>query len=238
MSSTALTRLPTAQEALADIEEQVGGRRAIIQALVTAPPTKDVKYVLGLLADPDPSRRGRSLAELCVEAKITPGHLLDLLERGTKLRARIIAGQIVARSTPAVVKDVMEKAAPFEDTCPDCAGTGTHVAEPSSAEQNPTPSPCKSCRGAGKLRYEADPKCRELALEMAGLTAKGGGINIIQSTTVQQGGPGGAGMAYEALTELMDRMVYGRKSPSPAVVDAEVLRDSPDSLLASPEAEE
>lgn len=231
-SSTALARLQTAAEALADIEEQVGGRQAIIQALVTAPPSKDVNYVLGLLADPDPKRRALPLAQVCAEAKITPGHLLDLLERGTKLRARIIAGQIVASKTPAVVTDVMSKAAPFEDTCPDCAGTGTQVPEPSEADKNPNPVPCKSCRGGGKLRYEADPECRKLALEMAGLTAKGGGISIALQQNVQVPAAGGSGMAYEALTELMDRMVYGRKAAS-SVVDAEVLPPEPTDPVAS-----
>ncbi len=223
MSTTALA-LPSAVEALADIERQVGGRQAIVQALVTAPPSKDVKYVLGLLCDPDVKRRGMSLTEICVEAKITPGHLLDLLERGTKLRARIIAGQIIARGTPAVAEDVMQKAAPYEDACPDCQGTGSYTPDPTAEKPNPTHEPCKKCLGAGKLRYDADPKCRELALDMAGLTSKGGGINIGIQTNVQTGGGGGAGMAYEALTELMDRMVYGRKpqiaaAPAPPVID-------------------
>jgi hypothetical protein len=230
--------IPRAAEALADIEKQVGGRAAIIQALITAPPSKDVQYVLGLLADP--ANEKRTLAQLCVEAKITPGQLLDLLERGTRLRARIISGQIIARSTPAVVTDVMAKAAPFEDTCPDCAGTGTHTPEPSQSEQNPNPVQCKTCRGGGTLRYEADPECRKLALEMAGLTAKGGGINIAVQANVAAPGAGGAGMAYEALTELMDRMLYSRKTLVAApttepAIDAELIRDTPESPLASEE---
>ncbi len=215
--------IPSAADALADIEKQIGGRQAIVQALVTAPPSKDVKYVLGMLCDPDMKRRGMSLADICVEAKITPGHLLDLLERGTKLRARILAGQIIANRTPAVAEDVMTKAAPYEDGCPDCQGTGSITPDPTELSPNPTHAPCKKCLGVGKLRYDADPDCRKLALEMAGLTAKGGGINIGIQTTVQTGAAGGSGMAYEALTELMDRMVYGRKPPAsasaPVVID-------------------
>jgi hypothetical protein len=226
---TTAIAIPSAAEALADIEKQVGGRQAIVQALVIAPPSKDVKYVLGLLCDPDIKRRGMSLTEICIEAKITPGHLLDLLERGTKLRARIIAGQIIARGTPAVAEDVMQKAAPYEDACPDCQGTGAITPDPTPDTPNPGHAPCKKCAGQGKLRYEADPDCRKLALEMAGLTAKGGGINIGIQTNVQTTGGGGAGMAYEALTELMDRMVYGRKPALPAA-QTEII----DATLADP----
>lgn len=226
--------LPNAADALADIERQIGGRQAIVQALVTAPPSKDVKYVLGLLCDP--TRRTKSLVDLCVEAKITPGHLLDLLERGTKLRARIIAGQIIAARTPAVAEDVMLKAAPYEDDCPDCQSTGSITADPTELNKNPTPEPCKKCRGTGKLRYDADPDCRKLALEMAGLTAKGGGISIVQQTLVNSGGGGAAGMAYEAMTEAMDRMMYGRKPAQPAlpVVSAEPVVDAQVAGTADP----
>lgn len=214
-TGTTALALQSAAESLTQIETELGGRSSILQALITAPQTKDVKYVIGLLADPD--RKAATLAELCMEAKITPGVLLDMLERGTKLRTRIIAGHIIAQGTPAMVRDVMEKAAPFHDDCTDCQGTGTHVPEPSAENLNPNPEKCKICAGTGKLRYEADPECRKLGLEIAGLTSRGGGISIVQQnqTIVPQMG---AGLAFEALQELQDRLMYGRPAALPAAV--------------------
>lgn len=219
-------QLKTAASALAEIEKEVGGRDAIIQALVTAPQSRDVKLVLGMLGDPD--RRGYTLARICEEAKILPGTLLDMLERGTKLRTRIIAGQIIAQGTPAVVRDVMQKAAPYQDACYQCAGTGSITPEPSKDEPNPKPEPCELCKGVGQLQYKAEPAARELALEIAGLTAKGGGIviNNTQQTVVPQLG---VGLAFEALQELQDKLVYGRAAQPalPAVVDVDKQTEDP-----------
>lgn len=213
-------QVQSAAAVLADIEKSVGGRRAILQALVTAPQSRDIKYLIGLLADPD--RRTQSLAAICLEAKIVPGTLLDMLERGTKLQSRIIAGQIIARGTPAMVEDVMAKAAPFHDDCTDCQGTGTHVPDPTPEVPNPNPEQCTVCRGTGKLRYEADPECRRLGLEIAGLTAKGGGVTI--NNTNQLNAPQvSVGLAFEALQELQDRLVYGHGAPPVTSVDGTIV---------------
>jgi hypothetical protein len=210
--------LAPAAHSLAQLELELGGRSALIEALVTAPQTKDVKYVLGLLADPE--NQHKPLAELCRLAKLLPGTLLEMLERGTKLRARIIAGQIIAKGTPEMVRDVMKRAAPYEDACTECGGVGAVTQEPTADVPNPSPQPCKTCLGGGKLRYDADPEARRLGLEIAGLTSKGGGISIVnQNANVQAGS--GAGLAFERLQEGLDRVLYGR-SPTSEAVDAEL----------------
>ncbi len=210
--------------ALGSLELELGGRGALIEALVTAPQSKDVKYVIGLLADPD--NANKSLASLCVLAKILPGTLLEMLERGTKLRSRLIAGQIIAKGTPNMVRDVMKKAAPYEDDCTECQGVGTRTADPTPEQPNPGPVPCTTCLGTGKLRYDADPEARKLGLEIAGLTSKGGGISIINNNANISGGSG-AGIAFEALQEGLDRVLYGRSlAPAdPEIIDAEPVGD-------------
>lgn len=201
------------------VERELGGREAIIQALVTAPQSKEVRYVLGLLADPE--NQNRSLAKICQEAHILPGHLLELVEKGQKLAARVVAGQIIAQGTPAVVRDVMQKAAPHELACPDCAGTGKITPDPTEKVPNPEPQDCKVCRATGRLLYDADSDARKLALEMAGLTAKGGGISIGIQTNVQTNV--GAGFALETLQEAMDQVLYGRRTPAHEAVEAEII---------------
>lgn len=208
--STLPARPLSAKESLELLEREVGGRSEIIQALVTAPQSKDVKYLLGLLADPENARL--TLFDICTLSKLLPGQILDLIEQGQKLRTRVIAGAIVAQHTPAMVRDVMQKAAPYEDACNRCWGSGQITPEPTPATPNPTPEPCKTCLGTGRLRYDADGECRKLGLEMAGLTAKGGGIvinnaNQLTAPTVQFGG-----MNLEAFQEAMDRVLYGRSS--------------------------
>ncbi len=222
MASTALAKPLTPQESLELLEREVGGRSEVIQSLVTAPQSKDVKYLLGLLADPDNQRL--SLAQVCVLAKVVPGTLLELMERGVKVRTRVIASHIVAQGTAAMVRDVMQKAAPYEDACTECGGAGSVTPDPTEAQRNPTPVPCKTCLGGGKLQYQADGECRKLGLEMAGLTAKGGGIVINNSNQVLAPTLLGGGMALEAFQEAMDRVLFGQRPPIEAT-DAEIVVD-------------
>lgn len=204
-----LAALPAQAAAeLAALERELGGRQALITALTYAPPHKDIRYMLGLLGDPDNAQV--SLADLCYAGRIMPGQLVDALAKGSELRARLLATQLVHRRLPDVVGDVMLKAAPYEDICPQCQGLGTTVADPTPDQPNPAQEMCPGCLGHGRLRYDADGTCRELALEMGGLIGKsGGGVQIVntQQTLVASGG-GGAGL--EAFQELLDAVLFGQ----------------------------
>jgi hypothetical protein len=223
MSEPQSQALVPLSKSLETLEAEIGGRGQIIQALATAPQSKQLKYVLGVIADPDNCRL--SLAQICLLAKVLPGTLLEMLEQGTKLRARIIAGQIIAQHTPHVVRDVMRKAAPYEDVCSDCQGAGARTADPTAEEPNPSPKPCQTCRGGGRLLYEHNEKDRDRALEMAGLVSSGSGIQINNTNTNLQVAPQSGSAAFEALQELMDKSLYGRREP---VIDADVRDVSPD----------
>lgn len=194
-----------AQLELAQLERDLGGRQALVQALTFAKQSKDVRYLLGLIADPE--NNSRSLADICRSGRILPGELIAALASGAELRSQLLAKQHIARGIPSVVGEVMQKAAQYEDDCTECGGLGELTSEPSEGNPNPTPQKCDICKGTGRLRYDADPKCRDLALEMAGLTGKGGGISVTTNVAVAQ--VGGSYEGFERMQEAMDQVLYG-----------------------------
>jgi hypothetical protein len=213
-----LTALPVhAIEELTHLEKQLGGRRALVTALTFAPLNKDGRYILGLLGDPE--YRDTSLAEICRMGRLLPGQLIDHLAKGTQLRARLLAQHAISNGQLAVVAEVMKRGATYEDDCTSCNGTGSATPDPTPEVPNPKPVACAVCLGHGKLRFDADPDCRDKALEMAGLIGKGGGgISIVnQQLNVQPGSQGNG--SYERMQEALDEVLYGQ------VVEAETVPD-------------
>lgn len=211
-----------AQLELQRLEQEFGGRQHLVQALTFAKQTKDVRYLLGLIADPE--HNALSLAEVCRMGRILPGELLDALASGTELRSRLLAKQAIARRVPSVVSEVMHKAAEYEDDCTECMGTGAITADPTREVPNPEPQPCILCRGGGKLRFPADGKCRDLALEMAGLVGQGGGVHVNTSVQVAQVA-GSSYEGFERMQEAMDAVLYGAAAGLPTI-DAEPIPDT------------
>jgi hypothetical protein len=207
------------------LELEFGGRQALVQALTFAKQTKDVRYLLGLIADPD--HNARNLAEICQMGRILPGELIAALASGSELRSQLLAKRHIAERLPTVVHEVMHKAADYEDTCTECLGTGKITADPTKSEPNPSPQDCGVCRGGGKLTFPADTTCRDLALEMGGLTGKGGGVQVNTSVQVATFG-GGSYEGYERMQEAMDRVLFGAGSGVPEIVDAEPTEVDPD----------
>ena len=223
-----LAALPAkAAQELSDLERDLGGRQALITALTYAPPHKDIRYILGLLGDPENDRT--PLADLCYAGRVMPGQLVDALAKGTELRARLLATQLITRRLPTVVEDVMLKAAPYEDTCPQCQGLGSVMPDPTPENSNPAQESCPACLGHGRLRYDADGKCRDLALEMGGLVGKGGGIQIVNTQQVAQVAAGGAGSfgGMEGFQELLDAVLYGQDGGRQASQAPEPVGDEP-----------
>ena len=210
---------------LSRLEQEFGGRQYLVQALTFAKQTKDIRYLLGLIADPE--NNSLSLAEICRIGRILPGELVAALASGTDLRSQLLAKQRIAARIPAVVGEVMQKAAEYEDDCNDCLGTGKITADPTDDEPNPGPTDCTTCNGGGRLKYPADGKCRDLALEMAGLTGGSGAgavnVNVHQNVGVFAGG---SYEGYERLQEAMDVVLYGAGSgvPDIDVAEGEVVR--------------
>lgn len=222
-----------AQAELSRLEQEFGGRQHLVQALTFAKQTKDVRYLLGLIADPE--HNSRSLADICRMGRILPGELVAALASGTELRSQLLAKQKIAQRIPTVVGEVMQKAAEYEDDCTDCMGTGAITADPSDAEPNPSPQKCGVCKGTGRLMYPADGKCRDLALEMAGLVGGGGNTSVSVSVNQQAGVfVGGSYEGFERMQEAMDVILFGEAAvpggaaapagtPAAETCDAEIL---------------
>lgn len=217
-----------AQKELAELERDFGGRQNLVQALTFAKQTKDVRYLLGLIADPD--NNSRSLADICHMGRILPGELVAALASGAELRSQLLAKQHIARGLPGIVQEVVQKAAEYEDDCSVCQGLGMTTPDPTPENKNPEPEKCELCRGSGRLRYPADGKCRDLALEMAGLTGQGGGVHVNTSVQVAQFAGGGSYEGFERMQEAMDQVLYGaavvpdlRSEQAEPAIDADVI---------------
>ena len=226
MKSTALDAKrkdypPLVVQQLQQIEADLGGRAELVGLLTLAPLTPDLKYVLGLLGDPRNS--AKSLAQICALGNVLPGELLTKMAAAALLRGKVQASQIIGNGIAGVTEDLMRRAAPYEGTCSACQGVGSITPEPTTNQPNPSPAPCDTCRGGGKLVYLPDLERQRLAIEMAQLLPKGGGLQILNQN-VQAGAAGsGGGGALEKLQELTDRILYGQ----PSAVEGEVVDPDP-----------
>lgn len=191
-----------------ELETRLGGRSALIHALAHGPQDRQGRYLLGLLADPDNARR--SLSDIASNARILPGQVAELITRGLTVTTTVEAKIAIAKGTGAVVTDTMKQAAPHEEPCAACQGIGMLTPDPTPDDPNPAPAPCATCQGSGRLLYPADPDARKLALDLAGLLPKAGGINITNSNTLQQAS---FHTGVERLQEAMDLVLFGGSTP-------------------------
>jgi hypothetical protein len=201
---------PNVVEELATLEADLGGRQSLVGMLVLAPLTPDLRYVLGMLGDPQHARH--SLAQICAIGNILPGDLLQHLTSAAQLKGKVKAAQIIAARIGAVTDDVMRKSAPYEAPCNGgCRGTGSITPEPTKDQPNPQPGPCETCLGTGVLVYQPTLDHQKLAIEMAQLLPKGGNIQILnqQNNLNPQGGSG----SIERLQALTDKILYGQGTP-------------------------
>lgn len=203
---------PTVREELARIEKDLGGRQALVGMLTLAPLTPDLRYTLGMLGDPQ--NDGVALAEICARGNILPGELLKQLTSAALLRGKVKAAQKIGDGIAAVAEDVMRRAAPYEDACYACNGLGFLPPVPTPQDPNPNPAPCETCKTVGRLRYSPDLARQELAIEMAQLLQKGGGINIALQQHNTAGGQSGGGGSLEQIQSLTDRLLYGSGMPN------------------------
>lgn len=217
--------------------DQLGGRGAVVEALEIASDQPEVDLVLSLLADP--RYANWSLRRLCQNAGLTIHEFFQAFRKASLVRAQIAATQRIADGIVPVVEDVMRRAAPYEITCAACAGTGSFTPDPSKKVPNPSPEPCKACRAQGKLIIEPELDRQKLALELADLVKKGGGIAIQQNqfNLDQVAGVGSGDL--EKLQQAMSGVELGGPPAAPestvppanSPIDAEILPNP-----ATPEA--
>lgn len=208
---------PLVVRELAQIEADLGGRGALVGMLALAPLTPDLRYVLGLLGDP--LHQSLSLAEICARGNLLPGDLLTQLSRAALLKGKVLAGQQIAKYIGPVTEDILRRAAPYDAPCNGgCGGTGSITLDPTPVNPNPSPQPCMTCRGTGTLRYQPDLERQKLAVELAQLLPKGGGIQIAQINGAAPTGSGGQGV-LEKLQAVTDQLLYGPADAPPIEVE-------------------
>lgn len=166
-SLPALYTLEAVSGSVAQIEQVMGGRGRIIEALLNAPPSPAYQSLIAIVADPGNDRR--SLASLCAEAQFTIGELIEVYKKGRMALATVESINVVADHTVAVVEDVMVRAAPHLVTCGECGGTSS-VTDPEKPDA--PPEPCESCRGTGTRTILPDLDRQKYALDLAGLGPK------------------------------------------------------------------
>ncbi len=197
---------PLVVSQLEQVERDLGGRAELVGMLSLAPLSPDLRYILGLLGDP--RNEGKSLAAICAQGNVLPGELLKHLGSAALLKGKVQAQQAIGNGIARVTQDLMLKAAPYEAACHGCRGVGQVTPEPTTQMPNPSPQTCETCLGTGVLVYQPDLERQKLAIEMAHLLPKGGGLQILNQNIAQGGASGGVG-ALEQMQQLTDQLLYG-----------------------------
>jgi len=197
--------------AIETFAKTVGGRDTLADVLTVAGSSPDVEKVALLLLD----RRYQdwSLRRLCTLTGITVSDLFTAYRKAMIARSHIEATHVIANHTVAVVTDVMTRAAPQKAVCPKCLGT-------SAAGQGP----CPICQSSGYIQTEPDLDRQKLALELAQLTEKKGGI-LMQQNTIAAGALASTGTgALEQLHQAVGDLLYSptRRRNSAPVVEAQI----------------
>lgn len=211
------------QQALNNVEYTLGGRSQLIAVLAQNPSTTAIATLLSDLANPEHDNLG--LATLCFMNGLTTGDLLRAYQAGLRLYAQTLAVVEIASKEVAVTRDVMERALPYETECPTCHGTTEALAFNEQTKRVES-SPCRACRQTGKVTIVPDLDRQKVALDLAELLPKKGGLAIgINQTTIQGGAPaGGFGGTLEKLQQTVGNLLYGE------AIEAEIL-PNPDGPL-------
>lgn len=174
--------LPGHDDALRSFIESVGGRETFTEVLSVASPDPAVQKILRLLLNP--KHDGTPLSQLCRLAGLTVADFFVAYRKGTLAKAQIIATLLIADKVCAVVEDVMTRAAPHQVVCERCRGVGSLPPRPTISYPNPAPKPCAKCGASGRVDVLPNLDRQKLALELAQLTTKSGGLFIQQNTGV------------------------------------------------------
>ena len=195
-------------DALRQIEQAIGGRAALQAALLQAPPSTTLDFVIAAIADP--TQDARELSTICDEANVSLGELLQAYKVGVLAKGTIEAITAIADGAAPVAQDVMRRAAVYEEPCPYCAGTGSNTADPTEAVPNPSPVPCDTCQATGALRYLPDLARQKVALELVGLLGQKSGstINITQANQTMTAAINGERGALARLQMATDKVLY------------------------------
>jgi hypothetical protein len=194
-------------EAVQTFVAEVGGRHALTGALAVGATSPDVQQIVRLLLDPRYDQT--SLPRLCRLAGLTVADFFVAYRKALVARSHIAATHLVAGQILTVVQDILHRAAPHHVPCDACYGCGSITPSPTRQVPNPSPGPCPRCQGRGQITLLPDLDRQKVALELAQLTQKSGGIVVQQQTTVTQPQrPLQAPGALEQLQQAVSQILY------------------------------
>ena len=198
-------------QAIETFTKTVGGRDQLAEVLSVGSTSPDVEKIALYLLDPRYTHF--SLRRLCALTGITVADLFTAYRKAMIAKSHIEATHVIASRSLAVVEDVMTRAAPQRTVCPKCLGT-------SAAGQGP----CVICNSTGHIQTEPDLDRQKLALELAQLTEKKGGILMQQNTIAASALSSTHSGALEQLHQAVGDLLFSpqRRRNSAPVVDAEV----------------
>lgn len=212
------------KRALETVEKALGGRDAILDTLSVAADAPEVEQVVHLLLDPRYAQQ--SLRQICALAGLTVVDLFAAYKSAMIVRAHLVAYQSITDKILPVVEDVMTRAAPFKIPCPKCAKTGkwTDPDQKDAKEED-----CPACAGHGELLQLPDLDRQKLALELAQLVQKSGGVTLQQNNlTLHAADKGkGSGSTLVGLQQAVRDLLSGAREPLPETVEAAPVEDDP-----------
>lgn len=203
------------RRAAQSLEDAVGGREALVTALLPHASSDDQLRLVGVLADPLSDRH--DLGALLQIERVPLSTLVGMLRDAKLAAAHVEALSHVAEALPAVARSVMARAVPSKTVCPDCDGLRTFTADPSVDDPNPSPIACPTCAGRGLIFRDTTLAEQKLALELGRLLTKAPGVAVSVNQHNQTAMVTTGGVSYDDLTRVTDRLLYPdarRRRPS------------------------
>ena len=208
--------------AIAQLEAAMGGRTDLVATLTHAPQTDELAYVINLIADPRSD--ARSLAAICRAGNVHPGELLEAYKRGKFAKMQVEAIARIAEKTPAVVADVMDRAAPHLVTCHACKGT-QWIPNPQYREDGKVERwlacSCTLTTTPGFIAEVPSVERQKLALDLAQLRPQGGPQIVVDNRTQVANRFDASPAGFSALLTETDEILHRRRG-SGDVHDAEL----------------
>lgn len=189
--------------------------RSTIGALEEHHLTETDKKLLELLTT---STKSKSLARICVDAKMNPLRMMNLYAKGCVALKRVEAAIDASRAMPRIVKSLQAHAlAEVGDICPICAGTAMIPKKRGTISVKQEEVPCFECEGVGRVR-KIDTKLKQFSMEklmeVAGVVEKTPGVQVTTNVGVKVGNSPGV---FQRILDTSEAILY--KKPLD-VVDA------------------
>lgn len=214
-----------AQGSIDAFVEAIGGRTRLIEMLSVGASDPAVEEVLGILTDP--LTQSRSLADICRQARFSVADFFLAFSKASLVRGELTSRVKVEKQLGAIIDDLLLQAQPHEETCLACQGTGFKPpAEPTPAQPNPNPIPCKECYTRGKRTVGGDLERQKLVLDMARLLPKNGGPSVTlnnQTNVLNASGRSSGGL--EQLQQMVSEALY---QGAPAILPGDLVDPEPE----------